>query len=54
MTGELIKLFGNLNFSAGMYFTDQNLFMRKQRAKLLNFNFEGLQIQKWKLQLERH
>ena len=47
--GEFTKLFGTLNFSTGMHFTDKNLFMREQRRKLLNFNFEGLQIQKLKL-----
>ena len=47
--GEFTKLFGTLNFSTGMHFTDKNLFMREQRWKLLNFNFEGLQIQKLKL-----
>ena len=47
--GELTKFFGTLNFSTGMYFTDKNLFMREQRWKLLNFKFEGLQIQKLKL-----
>lgn len=47
--GELTKFFGTLNVSTGMYFTDKNLFMREQRWKLLNFKFEGLQIQKLKL-----
>ena len=47
--GEFTKLFGTLNFSTGMHFTDKNFFMREQRWKLLNFNFEGLQIQKLKL-----
>ena len=36
-----------------MYFTDQNLFLIDQREKLLNFNFEVLQIQKWKLLMDR-
>ena len=43
----------DLNFSANMYFTDQNLFLIDQREKLLNFNFEVLQIQKWKLLMDR-